>query len=45
MSDLGKKRHQGQPPGTLAPMTFDQAVDALLLAKPNKGVGKKSAGS
>jgi len=36
---IKSKRH---PPVTLAPMNFDQAVDALLLAKPKrKPAGKK----
>jgi hypothetical protein len=38
-----KKSKHREPPITLRPMNFDQAVDALLLAKPRrkKATGKK----
>ena len=45
MTTKRKPKSKHLPPVTLSPMNFDQAIDALLLAKPKrkKATGKKKA--
>ncbi len=44
MTTKRKPKSKREPPVTLAPMSFDQAVDALLLAKPKKKAPAKKKG-